>query len=126
MKKKVKEMIERFSFAQMTSNGNGKTSASGTMGSLIIAAGTLGFLLGIIDKVFVNKDIDIITQTIIFTSIGAGLLGLRKYRATSQQSAFSVEEEAELLPKTTESTCDCSSECTCPEGCKCGGCEKCQ
>ena len=123
MKKKVKEMLERFSFAQMTSNGNGKTSASGTMGSLIIAVGTLGFLLGILDKVFVNKDIDIITQTIVFTSIGAGLLGLRKYTANSQKSTFSVSEEAEMLPKTE---CDGSNGCTCPEGCKCGGCERCQ
>jgi hypothetical protein len=119
MKKKVSNMMERFSFAQMTSNGNGKTSASGTMGALIIAAGTFGFLLGILDKVFVNKDIDIITQAIVFTSIGAGLLGLRKYRATSKDSAFAVEEEVELLPEHK------TEECTCPEGCKCGKCERC-
>ena len=87
------------------------------MGVLIVVAGTFGFLLGILDKVFVNKDIDIITQAIVFTSIGAGLLGLRKYQAKNSQSAFAVEDEAELLKEEA---------CNCPEGCKCGNCEKCQ
>jgi len=119
VKKTLKKIanIEKFSWAQMTSNTNGKTSGSGSMGVLIVIAGTFGFLLGIIDKVFVNKDIEIITQTIVFTSIGAGLLGLRKYKAANQKSAFSVEEEAEMLE---------GAECECPEGCKCGNCEKCQ
>ncbi len=80
MKKQIKAMIDRFSFAQMTSNENGKTSASGTMGILICVVGTLCFLLGCLDKMFLNKDIDVITQSIIFVGIGAGLLGYRKSR----------------------------------------------
>jgi hypothetical protein len=80
MKQVLKSMIERFSFGQMTSNENGKTSASGTMGILICVIGTLCFLMGCVDKMFLNKDIDVITQSIIFVGIGAGLLGYRKSR----------------------------------------------
>jgi hypothetical protein len=80
MKKELKSMMDRFSFAQMTSNENGKTSASGTMGILICFVGTLCFFLGCVDKMFLNKDIDVITQSIIFVGIGAGLLGFRKSR----------------------------------------------
>jgi len=62
--------LNKFSFAQMTSNSDGKTSASGTMGVLVCTIGTLCFLIGCLDKVFINKDIDIITQSIIFVGIG--------------------------------------------------------
>jgi hypothetical protein len=92
-----KNWLEGFSFAEMTSNNDGKTSGSGTMGVLICTVGTLCFLIGCIDKVFVNKDVDIITQSIIFVTIGAGLLGLRKFRATSDKSSFEIEKEDETL-----------------------------
>jgi hypothetical protein len=81
MKKQIGN-IKRFSFAEMTSNNDGKTSASGTMGVLICVIGTFCFLVGCLDKIFVSKDIDIITQSIIFVGIGASLLGLRKYKAS--------------------------------------------
>jgi len=44
--------ISKFSWAEMTSNESGKTSASGTVGVIISLVGALGFLLGIIDKSF--------------------------------------------------------------------------
>lgn len=81
IKKKIqdfKNAIDRFSIAQMTSNSDGKTSGSGTMGVLICTVGTFAFLLGCVDKMFIHNDADIITQTIIFTGIGAALLGYRK------------------------------------------------
>lgn len=90
--KKLLQGIDRFSFAQMTSNESGKTSASGTMGVLICAVGTLCFLIGCLDKVFVSKDIDIITQSIIFVGIGASLLGLRKVTATKDTINITSEE----------------------------------
>lgn len=71
--------IKEFSFSQLTSNHNGKTSASGTMGVLICVVGALCFLIGCFDKVFVNKDVDIITQSIVFTGIGVALLGHRNH-----------------------------------------------
>jgi hypothetical protein len=65
----------KFSFAQMTSNSDGKTSGSGTMGVLICAIGSLCFLLGCLDLMFFSKSTDILVQSIVFTGIGAGLLG---------------------------------------------------
>lgn len=94
MKKKLNEMINKFSFAQMTSNSDGKTSASGTMGILICTIGTLCFFLGCIDKMFLAKDIDVITQSIIFVGIGVGLLGYRKSKAKDL-----LPEETEILPE---------------------------
>lgn len=69
--------INKFSFAQMTSNSNGKTSASGTMGVLCVTAGVLGFLAGVLDF-FKDDKADIMTQSIVVITIGAGLLGYRK------------------------------------------------
>jgi hypothetical protein len=98
MKQVLKAMIERFSFAQMTSNENGKTSASGTMGILICIIGTLCFFLGCVDKMFLNKDIDVITQSIIFVGIGAGLLGYRKSREKKVVSS-ETPQTTEQLPQ---------------------------
>ena len=86
----LKAAIDRFSFAQMTSNSDGKTSGSGTMGVLICTIGCITFFLGCIDKMFINKDVDILTQTIIFTGIGAALLG---YRKSMNQSIDSDNKE---------------------------------
>lgn len=95
--------IEKFSFAQMTSNSNGKTSSSGTMGTLICAAGTLCFMLGAVDRAFITKTADIMIQSIIFVGIGATLLGYRKSKAdytelTEEQPTPSTEDKAEDKP----------------------------
>ena len=87
--KQLKGAINKFSFAQMTSNSDGKTSGSGTMGVLICTVGAICFLMGCIDKMFIGKDIDILNQAIIFTLIGAGLLGYRKSVKTKD---FSIDE----------------------------------
>ena len=65
MSKKIK-----FSIGQMTSNQDGKTSASGTMGSLLITTGTLCFFLGTLYKMFWKEgDIELITQSIIVITV---------------------------------------------------------
>lgn len=91
IKKQITD-IKKFSFGEMTSNSDGKTSSSGTMGVLIISVGTLCFLLGSIDKVFINKDVDIITQSIIFVGMGVALLGYRKSKDNSSNSSDTSEE----------------------------------
>ena len=87
-----KELVGKFSFSEMTSNESGKTSGSGTMGVIIICVGALSFLFGIIDKMFLNNDADILTQTILFTSIGASLLGVRKLKGTKYCEDKKYEE----------------------------------
>ena len=69
--------IKKFSFGEMTSNDTGKTSSTSTAGIYIIFIGGLCFLLGCIDKMFLDKSIDIINQSVMFTTIGAALLGVK-------------------------------------------------
>jgi hypothetical protein len=99
MKKQIGN-INKFSFAEMTSNNDGKTSASGTIGILVCVVGTICFLIGCLDKVFINKDIDIITQSIIFVGIGASLLGLRKYKAADFVGVGTQVEELKVTAPT--------------------------
>lgn len=82
MKEKITgifEKLNQFSFAQMTSNGNGKTSGSGTMGVLTIVVGCLSFLIGVL-HFSMAKDAtpDIMIYSTGVITIGAGLLGYRK------------------------------------------------
>jgi hypothetical protein len=77
----------------MTSNSNGKTSGSGTMGIYIVIIGGICFLMGSIDKMFLSKDIDVITQSIIYTGIGATLLGYRKSKDNSEVIADETKQE---------------------------------
>jgi hypothetical protein len=86
----MKPNISKFSWAELFSNNDGKTSGSGFVGVIICLVGTLCFFLGCIDKMFVSKEIDIITQSIVFVGIGATLLGARKFMSTKPKP---VEEE---------------------------------
>jgi hypothetical protein len=52
--------------------------------------------MGCIDKMFLNKDIDVITQSIILVGIGATLLGYRKSKDNSE------EPKVEEVTETTE------------------------
>ena len=92
--KKIEKIgdIKKFSFTEMTSNSNnGKTSATSVAGLYVVAIGGIGFLLGIFDKIFTNSSIEIIDQSVIMTSIGAALLGIkniaRRPRSESQDSS---------------------------------------
>ena len=90
--------IKKFSFAEMTSNNNGKTSVTSTAGAYIIAIGGLCFLLGCIDKMFLDKSIDIITQSIAFTTIGAALLGVKNITGSKiQEASIKNEKQDEQL-----------------------------
>ncbi len=86
-------MMNKFSWAQMTSNSDGKTSASGTMGVIICLVGTLCFFLGCLDKIFVSKSIDIVTQSIIFVGIGVSLLTARKLKNENSSTNNLKEDE---------------------------------
>lgn len=89
--------IQKFSFAEMTSNSSGKTSGSGTAGLYIVFIGGITFLMGCVDKMFLNKDIDVITQSIILVGIGATLLGYRKSKDKTEEPTIiePIEEKTE-------------------------------
>jgi hypothetical protein len=78
--------IDKFSFAQMTSNSTGKTSSSGVMGCLICTTGCITFLIGSL-----LKHVEILSQSVLVITIGAGLLGYRK----SKEGLEKVEPEKE-------------------------------
>lgn len=73
-----KANLDRFSLAQMTSNSDGKTSGSGTMGVLTITVGLLTFIMGAVHDLALGGTGSIMTQSIIVISLGTGLLGYRK------------------------------------------------
>ena len=95
--------IQKFSWSEMVSNGNGKTSGTAFAGLVISMVGTLCFFLGCIDKMFISASIDVITQSIMFVGIGSSLLGLRKYvdskkpESTSESETPSDSSEEELI-----------------------------
>ena len=96
MKEYIKKQIgniKKFSFAEMTSNSSGKTSGSGTAGLYIVFIGGLTFFMGCVDKMFLNKDIDVITQSVVLVGIGATLLGYRKSKDKTEEPT--VEEVTE-------------------------------
>ena len=92
--------INKFSFGQMTSSADGKTSGSGSMGILICFVGSLCFILGCVDKMFFSSSVDILTQSIIFTGIGASLLG---YRKSQEKHLFEKETVGEQTPDNEQS-----------------------
>jgi hypothetical protein len=80
-----KNLLNKFSFAQMTSNSSGKTSASGTMGCLICTVGAISFAWGTF-----SKQNEVLMQSIILVGIGAGLLGYRKSKDGSIESTMAT------------------------------------
>lgn len=97
--------IKKFSFGEMTSNDTGKTSGTATSGIYIIAIGGLCFLLGCIDKMFIDKTMDIMNQAITFTAIGAALLGVRN--VVNAKSAYPQDDTTSstgLVDTTTTTT----------------------
>lgn len=104
----MKVDISKFSFGQMTSNSDGKTSGSGTMGILICTVGTLCFLLGCVDKMFLSKEIDVITQSMLFVGIGAGLLGYRKSKDNGITPSKEEPVATEGCPTCGKTPCECN------------------
>ena len=86
--------IKKFSFGEMTSNNNGKTSATSTSGIYIIFIGGLCFLLGVIDKMFIDKSVDIINQSVMFTTIGAALLGVKNVMNSKGSTPDATDQPA--------------------------------
>ena len=70
--------INKFSFAQMTSNSDGKTSASGTTGIFIVGVGLLCFMVGVVDYMTNMHTAEVMMYSVGIIGTGTGLLGYRK------------------------------------------------
>lgn len=75
----------KFKFTDIFLNESGKSSASGFCGTIIIACGLLGFIVGVADKIFASGNIEIINQSIVLVTLGIGLLSVRKANGTRKR-----------------------------------------
>jgi hypothetical protein len=94
--------ISKFSWAELFSNDSGKTSGTAFCGIIICLVGSLCFLLGCIDKMWISHSIDIITQSIVFVGIGATLMGVRKVvgqksNDSTQKTETTTEQPVEQI-----------------------------
>jgi len=95
----------KFSFAQMTSNANGKTSASGSMGIFIILIGGVTFLCGSLGMIFKATDSNILIQSIALVYAGALLLGYRKSKDADAKQE-SPDQPANAAPEAPSTETD--------------------
>jgi len=72
MTEKLQQLF-KFSWAQAFSEDTGKSTVLPIAGSIIVLSGSIGFLLGAS-----AKDGNILSQSVLMTGIGAGLLMGRK------------------------------------------------
>jgi C4-dicarboxylate transporter len=70
--------LSKFNFQEIFSNDNGKSSGSGFAGVIICLVCSLCFMAGVVDKMFFSHTSDIMNASIGFSTLGAGLLGVRK------------------------------------------------
>jgi len=70
--------IKKFNFGELTSNSNGKTSATGVSGLMCITVGLLGFIFSILGAAYYSMSAEHVYASIIVITIGAGLLGYKK------------------------------------------------
>ena len=90
--------VSKFSWAEMFSNDNGKTSGTAFTGIIICMVGTLCFFLGVIDKMWISKSIDVITQSITFVLIGASLMGIKKVVGSKDNVEFQDKPTSQDTP----------------------------
>ena len=95
IKKAIKVDINKFSFAQMTSNSNGKTSGSGTMGVVSISTGMFTFIIGAVSYIW-SSDATIMAQSLILIGMGSGLLGYRKSKGGSEPVITNQADEPDF------------------------------
>ncbi|MDD2613113.1 MAG: hypothetical protein PHR38_10040 [Bacteroidales bacterium] len=69
--------IHKFSFPEMVSGGNGKTSGTGCAGIYLILIGSLCFIFGVLKSCS-----DIMIQSLALVSLGSALLGIKKFNPT--------------------------------------------
>lgn len=88
----IKERLSKFSFAEMVSNNDGKTSSSGVMGVYIIVLSVVGFLYGCVEFHYSYRP-DVMMYASANILVGAGLLG---YRKSKTEKSLTDEITAEV------------------------------
>jgi len=70
----------KFNWKELITNNNGKNSGSGFAGLCVVMIGCLAFTASIVGYLLeLSITIDFVSQIVIFTGIGATLLGVRKF-----------------------------------------------
>lgn len=77
--------MQKFSLAQMTSNSDGKTSGSGTMGAITVAVSLLCFVAGVVDYMLHGRS-EIMAWSTGVLGMGIGLMGYRKSKGGTTQA----------------------------------------
>ncbi len=99
-----KQNINKFSWQQMLSNNDGKTSLTGTIGSIISLAGVIGFLFGCADFAFMSHKNDIMMFSGGIITLGTSLILGRKLKSSSSV----IDETIKLNNSNKENTPDSS------------------
>ncbi len=73
--------LNKWSFTEMTANDTGRTSATKSAGIFVIFIGGICFLIGCVSLLFIDHSIDIVSESVVFTSLGAALLGVKNISA---------------------------------------------
>lgn len=82
--------INTFSWPQLFSNNDGKTSGSGFLGVIIGLTGCIAFLMGVIDTIFITKGSIIINASTTIIGIGAATLAARKFISRNKENTIST------------------------------------
>ncbi len=91
--------INKFSFTQLFNNENGKTSASAWGAWISVTVGCLGFIAGVVDKMFISHSTEIMNMSVTLTGIGAALLGARKVITTKNPDPNALVPDPEPEPE---------------------------
>ncbi len=79
--------INKFSWSQLFSNNDGKTSGSGFLGVVIGITGCLVFILGSVDTIFLTKGSVVLNSAVTVIGIGAATLAARKFISKNDSEA---------------------------------------
>lgn len=99
----MKVDIGKFSFGEMTSNNQGKTSPGIVAGLAIVFSGCLGFssagivvVINAIFKIVAHTEVlnSLITQSIAVMGIGSTLLGIRRYTSDKKLGQDHIESNS--------------------------------
>jgi hypothetical protein len=84
--------ISHFSFAELTSELSGKTSMSRCVAGIYAVCAMIGFIYGTF-----NKNMELVSSSIMLASISAGLLGVNKW-ITGKTPIDSIETNTTTSP----------------------------